>query len=194
MSLYAVALFAHIAGAALMFMAIAVELVCLHRMRGATTTDQLREWADLTRTTGVLFPAGSVAIVVSGLYMALTTWNLTIPWIGLSLAVMAVMGIFGGRVNTRKMEAVAAAVRVEPSGPVPGGLARRVADPFLLASVHVLAALAFGVVLLKAARPDLVGSLLVLTVAVAAGLLSTRVPSRLGAGSRHMPETGGLTR
>ncbi len=178
MNFYTIALFAHIVGVIVMFMSTAVELLSLHRMRGATTTDQLREWASLTKTMAVLFPLGGVPMVVSGLYMALTAWGLTVPWIGLSLAVVVVMGVFGMRVNTRRLEAIAAAAEAERSGPIPAALARRVQDPVLLASVHVLAALAFGVVFVKVARPDLVGSLAVLVVAIAIGILSARLASK----------------
>jgi hypothetical protein len=178
MSFYAIALFAHIVGVIVIFMATAIEFLCLYRMRGATTTDQLREWASLTKTTATLFPVGGAAMVVSGLYMSLTAWDLTVPWIGLSVAVVVVMSVFGPAVNSRRLEAIAASVATAPSGPIPAELARRVQDPFLLASVHTLAALGIGVVFLKVARPDLVGASAALAVAVVAGVLSAHLASR----------------
>jgi hypothetical protein len=180
MSIYAIALFAHIVGVIIVFMATAVEALCLHRMRGATTTDQLREWASLTRTTAVLFPLGGLAMVGSGLYMALTVWGLAVPWIALSLAVVAVSSAFGPGVNTRRLDGIAAAAKTESSGPIPAGLVGRIQDPVLLASVHTMAALSFGVVFLKVARPDLAGGLAALAVAVILGVLSARLASRRG--------------
>ncbi len=190
MNSYTIALFAHIVGVVVMFMSTAIESLCLHRMRGATTTDQLREWASLNKTIGMLFPLGSGAMVLSGLYMALTAWSLTVPWIGLSLAVVVAMGVFGTRVNTRRLEAIAAAAETEPSGLIPAALARRIQDPILLATVHALAALAFGVVFLKVTRPDLVVGLAALAVAVAVGVLSARLASRGGSVPAEARPTG----
>jgi hypothetical protein len=72
------------------------------------------------------------------------------------------------------------AAKTEPSGPIPAGLVGRIQDPVLLASVHTMAALSFGVVFLKLARPDLAGGLAALAVAVVVGVLSARLVSRRG--------------
>lgn len=180
MSPYNIALFAHIVGVVFVFMATAVEVLCLHRMRGATTTGQLREWASLTRTTAILFPLGGAAMIVSGLYMTLTAWSLTVPWIGLSLAVVVVMSLVGPGVNSRRLDSIAAAAATAPAGPIPASLADRIQDAVLLASVHTLAALSFGVVFLKVAKPDLVGASAALGIAVVAGVLSARLATRGG--------------
>lgn len=178
MTLYNLVLFAHIASTLALFMAIAVESICLLRMRGATTTGQLREWATLIKLTDRALPLSTVGILATGLYMALSGWGLGVAWVGLSLGVVIVMSVVGPRVNSRRLSGIAAAAEAEPPGPIPVELLRRIHDPILLASVQILTALGFGVVFLKAVKPDLPGSLAALGVAVALGLLSAQWVSR----------------
>ena len=178
MTLYNLVLFAHIIGTLILFMAVAVESLCLHHLRRAATTDQLREWGSLTKTIQKPLPLSTVFILGSGLYMTLTAWDLTVPWIGLSLAVVVVMTVVGGAVNSRRLDAIAAAAEKASPGAIPPDLARRIQDPVLLASINTLTALGFGVVFLKVARPDLVGAVAVLAVAVVLGVLSAGLASR----------------
>jgi hypothetical protein len=187
-NLNSIVLFVHVFGAFILFMAVAIEVICLHRMRGATTTDQLREWASLTRTTAKPLPLSTVAILASGLYMGLTVWNLTVPWIGASLAVVAVMFVVGPAVNSRRLDAIAHAAKTAPSGPIPAALEKMIQDPVLLASVHTSTALGFGIVFLKAVRPDLAGTLAAMVAAVAIGLLTARFAS--GGGSVRAEVSG----
>ena len=180
MSYYTIALFVHIVGVIVVFAATAVESLCLHRLRGSTTTDQLKEWASLSKTTAMLSSLGGGTTVITGIYLSLAVWGLTVPWIGLSLAGVAVMAVLGRVVNSRRLEAIAAATETEPSGPIPAELSGRVHDPVLLASVHTVAALGLGVVFLDVAKPELAGSLAALAVAVIVGVLSAPLASRRG--------------
>jgi hypothetical protein len=178
MTLYNLVLFVHIFATLVLFMAVAIELVALHRVRGATTSDELRDRASMIKLTDKPLPIGTVGILISGLYMVWTAWDVTVPWVGLSLGVVAVMFTVGPAVNSRRLDAIAAAAVTTPPGSIPASLASRIQDPVLLAGVHTLAALAFGVVFLKVARPDLAGGLAVLAVAVVLGVLSARLASR----------------
>lgn len=180
MTPYAIALFAHVTGTLVMFMAIGVEVLCLHRLRSGTTTDQLRPWASLIRTIEKPFPLSAAAILLSGLYMVLTAWGWSAGWVALSLAAFVFMSVVGGAVNSRRLEAIATTAESTASGPIPPDLARRIQDPVLLTSIYALAALGFGIVFLKAAKPDLLGAVAVLAVAVALGVVAARRALRGG--------------
>ncbi len=172
MSFYSWALLVHIFGVMVLYMAIAVELLCLHRLRAATTTDQVRVWASLTKTIDKPLPLGTVAILASGLYMAATAWGWGSGWVIMSLATVLTMGVVGPAVNSRRMAAIAASAETALPGAIPPALASRVHDRVLITSVYVLAALGLGVVYLKVDKPDLLGAIVALVVAAALGALA----------------------
>lgn len=158
----------------MLFMAVGVEMLCLQRLRRATTIEQLREWATLTKTVALPLPLSTLAITVSGLYMVLTVWGWSAGWVHLSLAAVATMSVVGPAINSRRLEAIATAAETAPPGPIPPDLARRIQDPVLLISIYAAAGLGFGVVFLKAAKPDLLGGVVALAIAVALGVLVAR--------------------
>jgi hypothetical protein len=179
MTPYNIALLAHIGGVLVLFMAIAVEWVCLQRLRRAESTEQLREWASLTKTIAKPLPLSMLAILASGIYMSvLRSWEWSIDWIGLSLLAALIMVAVGASVNSRRMEAIARAAETAPAGVIAPDLRRQIHDPVLLTSVQTLATLTFGVVFLKVIRPDPVEAVIALGIAVAIGLLSAQVGSR----------------
>ena len=59
------------------------------------------------------------------------------------------------------------------SGPVPAELLPHLHDAVLLSSTLLLAAIGLGVVFLMTVKPDLLGSLLVLAIAILVGLGAT---------------------
>ena len=165
MTMYHLALYAHILGVLGLFIAIGLEWTSMVRMRRARTVEQLREWTSLHATLDKVFPLTAVVILVAGLYMVGDVWGWSYAWINLSLAGLAVMGGLGPLINGRRLRAIQAAAEAAPAGPVPAGLTRQMQDPILWMSVKIMAAMALGVVYLMAAKPEAGESIAALVIA-----------------------------
>lgn len=167
MSLYSLALFSHVVGAALVFVALTVEGVGLRSLRRAVTSEQVREGLGVTQLARVVGPLSALLIVLPGLYMTLTVWGWR-AWIGVSLLgwlAIAVLGAFGGIRLGRSAAAVA-----EP-GAAGAGSSGHLHDRFAADSWWPRVGLAMGVVFLMTVKPQLLGALLALALAGALGLL-----------------------
>jgi hypothetical protein len=109
--------------------------------------------------------------------MTLTVWGIWTPWIDVALVALIVFNALGPLVNGRRFRAIGQAMgalgRVAPEGEISGDLKRRIYDPTLRTSIHVMAAVALGIVFLMTLKPDLVSSLATMVVAMIVGWLST---------------------
>ncbi|HXT36909.1 MAG TPA: DUF2269 family protein [Chloroflexota bacterium] len=171
MSMYHLALYAHILGVLGLFVAIGLEWTSMVRMRRAKTVEQFREWASLHTTLDKVFPLSAVVILVAGLYMVGDVWGWSNAWINLSLAGLVVMGALGPLINGRRLRSIVAAADTAPAGPIPAALTRQIQDPTLWMSVKIMAVLALGVVYLMAAKPEAGESVTALAVALVVGWL-----------------------
>jgi hypothetical protein len=110
------------------------------------------------------------------MYMTATAWGIETPWILVSLVTLLVLMALGMAVPFRRLKAIGRTVaKAEtPGDAVPGAVQRQIHDPLLRTSVQVMGTTALGVVLLMTTKPDLGGSLLVLAVAFALGVISAQ--------------------
>ena len=178
--LYHVALFAHITGALMYFVGVGLEVIVLRNLRRAQSVGQVRVWLQTGRGTIKLFRLSTVLILVAGVYMTLTVWGVWTPWIDVALIALIVFNALGPLVNGRRFRAIGQAMgalgSVASEGDITGDLKRRIYDPTLRTSIHVMAAAALGIVFLMTVKPDLVGSLATMVAAIAVGWLSTLMP------------------
>jgi hypothetical protein len=178
--LYHVALFAHITGALMYFVGVGLEVIVLRNLRRAQTVEQVRVWLQTGKGTIRLFRLSTALILVAGVYMTLTVWGVWTPWIDVALIALIVFNALGPLVNGRRFRAIGQAMgalgSVAPGGEITSDLKRRIYDPTLRTSIHIMAAAALGIVFLMTVKPDLVGSLATMAAAVAVGWLSTLMP------------------
>jgi len=175
--LYHVALFAHVTGALMYFIGVGLEVIVLRNLRRAQSVEQARVWLRTGRGTIRLFRLSTVLILIAGVYMTLTVWGIWTPWIDVALVALVIFSALGPLVNGRRFRAIGQAMgalgRVAPGGAITDDLKRRIYDPTLRTSIHVMAVAALGIVFLMTVKPDLGGSLATIAVAVAVGWLST---------------------
>jgi len=169
MTLYLVALFLHLIGAVLLFVTLGLEGLAIRYLSGATTAEQVRDWGSVAALSGVFGPLSAVTLLVTGLYMVITTWHV-VAWI-----VVAVVGwlfvVVVGTVN---------GIRLARMARIPAGetaavadVADRVRQPLLIMSWLATVAVGLGVMFLMSAKPDWGGSVLVLIIALALGVASS---------------------
>lgn len=170
MTIYTVALFAHLLGVLSLFIGMGLQWAMALRLRQAQTVTQVREWSSLARGVGALSPVSGVLILGAGLYMTVTTWGMR-PWIVVSLAAMAFMMVLGIGLIARSLRAIQRAVApIEASvEAIPQALQRQIHDPVLWISTQLAGSMGLGVVFLMTIKPGLGSALLVLAVALVLG-------------------------
>src|SRR5438477_431207 len=169
LTLYSIALFFHIAGALGVFAALALDWVGISKLRGARTVEQVREWAGMYGIIRALGGASVGALLIFGLYMTAVTWGPT-GWIGIGFLSLLFIAVFGA-VSGIRLSRVLAAAR-SGQGSLGEDLRRALQAPLFVASVRARAAVALGVVFLMTVKPDAVGSLLVIVIALVLGIAS----------------------
>jgi hypothetical protein len=163
MNTYSITLFLHIVGALALFATLAIEWVGLRQIHNATLSEQVHAWL------GVLYGASKAGFpsmlvtVVTGVYMMVVVWGRT-PWLVTTVGALVLMIVL----------ARAAAPRLKALGQSLGA----VNDPLLWVSVQTRSAIALGIIFLKIAKPDWIGSMLTIGAAVALGIVSALLISR----------------
>jgi hypothetical protein len=202
MSLYQLALFAHLLGVLGLFVGMGLQWTSILRLRRARTVSQVREWGSLIMAVGRLVLASGALLLGAGIYMTATTWGFRTPWIVVSVAALLLMTALAMGVTTRRLQAVLrATARADgpradgpradaPVGAIPPDLERRLQDPLLWTSAQVMGSMALGVVFLMTTKPGLGGSLLVLGVSLVLGVIAGMAPTYL----RRRPAAAAMIR
>ncbi|MGI2328978.1 DUF2269 family protein [Planococcus sp. YIM B11945] len=174
--LYNVVLFLHILGAVTMFMAMAILTVAMLSMLQAKETIAIRQWSSLAVKTDALFPLSTLIILLPGLYLVFAAWGWGTAWINVSLAVLLVLSFLGPVINLRRLKGILEAAEFETETVPSAELMRKVRDRGLWTSVSTMAMLVVGILFLMAVKLPLIGSLVTMVIAAAAGImLSNRI-------------------
>ena len=170
MSGYAISLFVHIVGVLGLSVALGLEWTGLRQLRKATAPEVVRAWMGiLQRAAGGGFVA-MLATVISGLYMMATAWGPT-PWLGVTLGALVLLIGLSAALSRPRMQAIGQALAAG-HGPMSPSFQGRVNHPALWVSIQARVAVMLGIILLKIAKPDLGGSLLVAGVSLVLGIAS----------------------
>lgn len=173
MSFYTIALFAHVSGAIGVFVGVGVWLFGVLGWRLAQQVEQARLIAHLITIAGNLVVGSLVLLIIAGLYMALTTWGLVVPWLDVatvSFLLLAPLGVF---LIDRRVKAIATQTRAEPDGPLSATLASRLSDPVIGIGLRIYLAVLFGIVFLMTTKPPLTDSIIVIGTALIVGALAS---------------------
>ncbi len=170
MSLYDVALAAHVAGVAGVFLAFGAWLYGIVLLGRASRVEQVMSAIEIIDLSEPFVRAGGILLALAGLYMAIGTWGLTTGWIATGIGGALVVGVLGGLVMEPRVKAIGAEAKTIAPGPVPADLAARLHDPLLAVSVRVDVALLFGILVVMTAKPELVFAVAVLAIAALIGL------------------------
>lgn len=171
MNYYVVAKLVHIIGALGFFIALGVEWFSLWSAWQAKTSEQVRERLSISATARKLGPLSMLAILLSGFSM-MAIARIGSAWLIVAFAALIVMVVLGLRLTAPRMAAIGQALTTE-HGPLSSTLHGRLHDFQLLFSLRMRASLALGIVFLMTVKPDLVGSLITLGMAILLGLASS---------------------
>jgi hypothetical protein len=173
MSNYTLALFFHFVGLVALFVGYGLEWIVSAFLRGAATTDQVRAWLRVYRTSLPVSGPGLLVLILSGGYLAQVTGAMKKGWMSASLiAIVFGLGI-GFMFILPRVKAIRGALP-EGSHGLPTNATALLRAPGLPTLIRVRAMLALGIVYLMTVKPDtFASSLLALGVAVALGLLAS---------------------
>jgi hypothetical protein len=173
MPLYPLILFVHVAADIAIFVGLGVQLFCLFGLRRAQTVEQARALVPLIRFSDPLGIGGGLLVIASGLYLALTVWDLRQGWIATSLGAL-LLGLppLIGAVIEPRTRAIVKHTQQAAAGPLPADLLARLHDPLLMTALQTAAALVLGIVFLMTNKPPLAASVTAIVVFVVLGLAS----------------------
>ena len=83
------------------------------------------------------------------------------------------------RLSLTRRRAIARLAQEAPDGPLPQALQQRIHDPILGTALQTVTILLLGIVFLMTTKPELIGSIIVMAVALVLGLASGLLFSRV---------------
>jgi len=167
--LYNVVLFLHILGAVIMFMAIAILALSMLSMLHSKDTENVKRWSGLAVKIDALFPLSTLLILVPALYLVFSAWGWGTAWINVSLVALLGNSFLGPVINLRRLKGILAAAEAETDAVPSARLMDKVRDRVLWHSVSIMSMLIVGILFLMAVKLALLGSLITMALAVAAG-------------------------
>lgn len=175
--MYHIALFLHILGVLCLMGGHTLIHASLEVMRRAQTVERIRDWAAISAGLDKFMPAFTLTILLPGLYMAWTAWGWTTPWIDASLALFGLLMILGPTLFGRRFAALNREVKAATSGMIPASLATQIRDRKLWTIENTFTCLLLAILFLMTVKPNLFGTVVVISIGLVAGLLSTmRMP------------------
>jgi hypothetical protein len=185
MSIYTIVLFVHIIGAIGYFLSIGTWLFILVGLRRAQRVEHVRALIKLNDLSGPFGAGSAVVLLIAGLYLALTAWSLLTGWILVALISLILMvPTTAALIAPRRSAIVKQLAREAPGGELSEALERHIDDPILATVCTTVLTLLLGLVFLMTTKPNLVGSLIVMVVALLLGLAAGVLISRM----RRAPE------
>src|SRR5215831_722540 len=180
MSIYTIVLFVHVIGAIGYFLGIGTWLFILVGLRRAQHVEQVRALIHLNDLSGPFGAGSAVVLLASGLYLALSAWSGLSGWILVALiSLILIVPTTAVLIAPRRSALVAQLERSAPDGASSLAFSQHLHDPVLLETLQTVAALLLGIVFLMTTKPELVGSLIVMAVALVLGLISSMLVSRM---------------
>ena len=193
MSFYGIALFIHVVGALLLFVAVGLNFLSMLRMRQAEEISRFREWTLLGRQAGRIIPMAILLITGSALYMVLTVWGWGTAWVDVALGTFLAHGVLVSAIENPRLAALQKAAKQIATGPVPAAVLAQARHPLLWLCECVVTGTTFGMIFLMSVKPNLVDSLIAIGVSLGASLLVAIPFCRKGQGQMSMPASAPRT-
>jgi hypothetical protein len=184
---YTIELFLHVTGAIALFVAYGTLLFGATALRYTKTVEQVRAIAaplvagrrvgfESISVIGGVGVAGVLVLIVTGVDMASTAWNLRLGWIDAAIATVVLVAPLGPFVIGRRLDAIARMADESPDGPIPQGLSTRIHDPVLATALYAGITILLGIVFLMTNKPPLSTSIIVMVIALVLGF-ATGLPA-----------------
>jgi hypothetical protein len=151
------------------FVALGLEWTGLWQIRSAMTPQQVGGWMRILKSVRKFGFVSMLTTVVTGIYVA-TVWGGE-AWIIVTVGSLVLMIVLAQVVTAPRMAAIGRALATEKV-PLSQTFYSLANHPLLWISIQTRVAIALGIIFLKIAKPDLVGSLITIGVAIVLGVAS----------------------
>lgn len=168
---YGIALFLHVTGALVLFVAVGLNFLSMLRMRQAEDMGRFREWAMLGRQAGRIIPIAILMIAGSALYMVLTVWTWRTAWVDVALGTFLAHGVLVVAFENPRLAALQKAAKQIAFGPVPAAVLAQARHPVLWLTECVVTGTTLGMIYLMTVKPNLTVALVAIGVSVVASVL-----------------------
>jgi hypothetical protein len=172
MNTYKLILFIHAVTVLTLAGSLGAEAWMIHQIRRARTLPDLAQWTSPASTLGIVAALSLITIEVTGAYLTqvLRSWPLAWPKVAFwGVVAVALIGAVTGR-HLRRLRRLAG-----QGEKTIDALLVEVRSPFLIRSLYVRSTLTVGILMLTALTPRLLGSLSVILVSVALGLIGSAI-------------------
>lgn len=178
MTFYSIILFLHVAAVLVLFATLSFEFLSLSHLTHASDLSDVRRWVDPVPGTPLMAMFAIIAILVSGIYLAMRMSAFDLAWPKVTIVALLLIAPFGALTGKRmrvirRTSTEATTIRPE--------LLRRLQDPFLKISLGIRSVVFLGIVLLMAAKPELRQSIGIVACSLVIGLLLGLLSRRTGA-------------
>ena len=170
MSNYSIALFLHVAGALGFFVVLGLEWIGLSQLRRARLAEEARAILGTVKSADRLGFISMPTTIITGIYMLLTAWG-WVPWIVVVLGALVLEIVLFVVLAKPRMAAIEQALAGETEF-ISHTFHNLVNDPILWISIQTRVAIILGIVFLKIAKPNIIGSLVTIGLAIILGLAS----------------------
>jgi hypothetical protein len=171
--MYQIALFIHVLGVLCLMGGHTLIHASLEVMRRAQQVERVRDWIAIAAGLDTFMPLFTLAVLVPGIYMAWTVWGWTTPWIDVSLLLFLVMAILGPVLLGRRFAALNTLVKATPPGTIEAPLAAQLGDRTLWTIENTFTSLLLAILFLMTVKPNLLGTVIVVSIGLIVGFLST---------------------
>ncbi len=168
MSLYTTVLFLHVAAVLALFACLGFEALSLFRLRRASAVAEARLWIDPVPRLPLWTGGAALVTFISGIYLAIRMSAFGQAWIDLTIVALlsiAPLGALTGKRMRTIRQALTYASTLERD------LILRLDDSLLKISLSLRICIFLGIVLLMAAKPELVLAVSIVSSSVVLGLL-----------------------
>ena len=166
MTLYALILFIHLAGAVTLFLAFGIEWAAISFLGSASTADEAKQWLRLGRLAPLINGPALGVVILSGGYLASIIHVMKQGWIPASLVGIVAVALLGIAINVPKMRAIRLAI---PEGGEKLFSALR--NKLLPISVRLRTFLALSIVFVMITKQPFAQCMLVFLAGLLVGLL-----------------------
>lgn len=173
MNYYLIAKFIHIVGALGLFIALGIEWLSLRNLRRATSPAEVRNWTRIVRGIQKLGAPSMAATVISGFYM-MAVARMHVAWLVVAFAALIVLAVLAVTVTQRRVAVIWRSMEEATNEAISAPLHQLLRQPLLWIVTQIRVTLALGIVFLMTLKPDLMGSLLTIGIAVSLGLVLAR--------------------